>query len=112
MSADVYRNVFRKYGVVCLSTMPYGIGAIYGKEVVGVRNVFWQEELGISEAMWLLEVKDLGPLLVEGDAYGHSYTAAHAAEVNQPLREIYRDLPELILKRFGEITDPTAEVIG
>jgi L(+)-tartrate dehydratase beta subunit len=111
MSEHMYRTVFQQYGVVCLSTMPYGIGATYGKEVVGVRDVFWKEELGISEAMWLLEVKELGPLLVEGDVYGNSYAAQHAGEVNAPLREIYRDLPELILKRFGEVTDPTVEVI-
>lgn len=111
MSEEMYQNVFKKYGVVCLSTMPYGIGAIYGKEVVRVRDVFWKEELGMSEAMWLLEVDELGPLLVEGDLEGNSYTAAHAAEVNAPLAAIYRELPELILKRFGEVTDPTQEVI-
>lgn len=111
MSETMYRTVFQRYGVVCLSTMPYGIGAIYGQEVVRVRDVFWKEELGLSEAMWLLEVDELGPLLVEGDVYGNSYTTQHAAEVNAPLLEIYKDLPELILKRFGEVTDPTREVI-
>ena len=57
-----------KHGAVCLSTMPYGIGAIYGKAVNGVRDVYWKELLGISEAMWLLEVRELGPLLVDGDS--------------------------------------------
>ncbi|MGH2355398.1 MAG: fumarate hydratase [Chloroflexota bacterium] len=111
MAEAMYKAVFQKYGVVCLSTMPYGIGAIYGKEVVRVRDVFWKEQLGISEAMWLLEVNELGPLLVEGDVYGNSYTAQHAGEVNPALLEIYKDLPELILKRFGEVADPTSEMI-
>ncbi len=111
MSQEMYENVFKKYGAVCLSTMPYGIGAIYGKEVTGVRDVFWKEHLGTSEAMWLLEVQELGPLLVDGDTEGNSYVAEHAAEVNAPLREIYKELPELILKRFGEVTDPTEELI-
>jgi L(+)-tartrate dehydratase alpha subunit len=112
MSEEMYRSVFQPHGVVCLSTMPYGIGATYGKEVVGVRDVVWKEELGMSEAMWLLEVQELGPLLVEGDTLGNSYTAQIADEVNAPLYEIYKDLPELILKRFGEVTDPTKEMIG
>ncbi len=112
MSGEMYRTIFKKYGVVCLSTMPYGIGAIYGSEVVNVRDVIWKEELGISEAMWLLDVQDLGPLLVEGDTLGNSYVEMHADEVNDPLMEIYKDLPELILKRFGEVTDPTKEMIG
>ncbi|HEY3394659.1 MAG TPA: fumarate hydratase [Lacipirellulaceae bacterium] len=111
MSQEMYQTVFKKHGAVCLSTMPYGIGAIYGKAVKGVRDVYWKELLGISEAMWLLEVEELGPLLVEGDTLGNSYVAEHAEEVNAPLLEIYKELPELILKRFGEVTDPTKELI-
>jgi L(+)-tartrate dehydratase alpha subunit len=112
MSQEMYQTVFKKHGAVCLSTMPYGIGAIYGKAVKGVRDVFWKELLGISEAMWLLEVEELGPLLVDGDSEGNSYVAEHAEEVNAPLVEIYKELPELILKRFGEVTDPTEELIN
>ena len=89
----------------------YGIGAIYGKAVKGVRDVFWKDLLGISEAMWLLECDELGPLLVDGDSEGNSYVAEHADEVNAPLLEIYKELPEPILKRFGEVTDPTQELI-
>src|SRR4051794_15542984 len=111
MSQEMYQTVFKKHGAVCLSTMPYGIGAIYGKAVTGVRDVYWKDLLGISEAMWLLEVKELGPLLVDGDSEGNSYVADHAEEVNAPLIEIYKDLPQLILKRFGEVTDPTEELI-
>jgi L(+)-tartrate dehydratase alpha subunit len=111
MSQHMYQTVFKKHGAVCLSTMPYGIGAIYGKAVTGVRDVYWKDLLGISEAMWLLEVKELGPLLVDGDSEGNSYVAEHADEVNAPLIEIYKELPEIILKRFGEVTDPTQELI-
>ena len=111
MSQEMYQTVFKKHGAVCLSTMPYGIGAIYGKAVKGVREVYWKDLLGMSEGMWLLEVQELGPLLVDGDSEGNSYVADHAAEVNEPLLEIYKDLPELILKRFGEVSDPTEELI-
>jgi L(+)-tartrate dehydratase alpha subunit len=111
MSQHMYETVFKKHGVVCLSTMPYGIGAIYGKAVKGVQDVYWKDKLGMSEGMWLLEVEELGPLLVDGDSEGNSYVADHAEEVNAPLLEIYKELPELILKRFGEVTDPTEELI-
>jgi L(+)-tartrate dehydratase alpha subunit len=111
MSQEMYQTVFKKHGVVCLSTMPYGIGAIYGKAVTGVRDVYWKDRLGMSEGMWLLEVEELGPLLVDGDSEGNSYVADHAEEVNAPLLEIYKELPELILKRFGEVSDPTQELI-
>jgi L(+)-tartrate dehydratase beta subunit len=111
MSHEMYQTIFKKHGAVCLSTMPYGIGAIYGKAVKGVRDVYWKDLLGISEAMWLLECEELGPLLVDGDSEGNSYVAEHADEVNAPLIEIYKDLPEPILKRFGEVTDPAQELI-
>lgn len=111
MSEEMYKTVFKKHGVVCLSTMPYGIGAIYGKEITGVKDVFWKDHLGMSEAMWLLDVSELGPLLVDGDTLGNSYVSQHAGEVNAPLLEIYKELPELILKRFGEVNDPTEELI-
>ena len=70
MSQEMYQTVFKKHGVVCLSTMPYGIGAIYGKAVKGVRDVYWKDLLGISEAMWLLECEELGPLLGRGRQRG------------------------------------------
>ena len=74
--------------------------------IKGVHAMFYS-----SEAMWLLEVEELGPLLVDGDSEGNSYVAEHADEVNAPLLEIYKELPELILKRFGEVNDPTQELI-
>lgn len=111
MSQEMYQSVFKKHGAVCLSTMPYSIGAIYGKAVKGVRGVCWKDLLGISEAMWVLECEELGPLLVDGDSEGNSYVAQHAEEVNSPLVEIYRDVPAPILKRFGEVTDPRQELI-
>jgi L(+)-tartrate dehydratase beta subunit len=66
----------------------------------------------MSEAMWLLKVEALGPLLVEGDVHGNSYVSSHADEVNAPLHDIYKDLPDPILKRFGEVTNRTQELIG
>jgi len=92
--------------------MPYGIGAIYGRAVTRVRDVHWKDLLGLSEAMWLLEVDSLGPFLVDGDTAGRSYAFAHAAEVDGPVRALYAELPEPILKRFGEVTDPTQELIS
>ncbi|MBA2449897.1 MAG: fumarate hydratase C-terminal domain-containing protein [Chloroflexi bacterium] len=111
MSEDVYRDVFKKYGVVCLSTMGYGLGAIYGRAVKRVRAVYWKEQLGISEALWVLEVERLGPLMVEGDADGNSFFSAHAHEVDEPLMAAYEGLPAPLLSRLGEVRDPTKELI-
>lgn len=111
MAPEVYRTTFSRYGVVCLSTMPYGTGALFGRAVERVRGVHWLEQLGISEAMWVLELNRLGPLLVEGDTLGQSFFDAHQREVTEPLAAAYAGLPQPTLSRRGEVTDPTEELI-
>ena len=109
MAQEAYQKVFRPHGAVCLSTIGYGLGAIYGRAIKRVRNVFWVKELGISEALWVLEAENLGPLLVDGDAHGNSFFTQINDEVNQQLMQTYQGLPEFIMGRFGEITDPREE---
>ena len=110
MPEEVYRELGNRYGVVFLSTMGYGLGAIYGKAVKRVRAVYWKEQLGISEAMWVLQCDELGPLLVEGDTLGNGFFSQHAAEVDEPLMQAYEGLPQPILSRLGEESDPRREL--
>jgi L(+)-tartrate dehydratase beta subunit len=72
--------------------------------------VHWQAELGISEAMWVLECEELGPLLVEGDTLGNCFFAQHAPDVDAPLMAAYAGLPRPLLSRLGEETSPTREL--
>ncbi|RLF27162.1 MAG: fumarate hydratase, partial [Thermoplasmata archaeon] len=39
-----------------------------------VENVFWLQELGMPEALWVFKVKDFGPLVVTIDAEGNNLT--------------------------------------
>ena len=110
MPEEVYQQLGDRYGVVFLSTMGYGLGAIYGRGVKRVRAVHWKEQLGISEAMWVLECVDLGPLLVEGDTQGRCFFQEHAAEIDGPLMAAYEGLPKPILSRLGEELDPRHEL--
>ena len=48
-----------------------GAGSLAAKSVKEIVDVLWLEELGIPEAVWILEVEDF-PLLVAVDAYGNS----------------------------------------
>ncbi len=48
-----------------------GAGSLAAKNIKKVRDVFWLDELGIPEAVWVLEVEGF-PLLVAIDAYGNS----------------------------------------
>ena len=110
MSEEVYRDVFQKHGAVCLTTMGYGLGAIYGGAIKDVLGVYWVEELGISEALWILELERLGPLLVEGDVRGNSFFAGANEEINRNLGSLYEGLKPPVYGRMGEEQKPEIEL--
>jgi len=110
MSEDDYKNTFVKHGAVCLTTMGYGLGAIYGRAIEKVLGVYWVEELGLSEALWVLQLNELGPLMVEGDAKGNSYFAGVNEEINQRLGSLYEGLKPPVFGRLGEEQKPENEL--
>ena len=110
MSEDLYRDLFARHGAVCLTTMGYGLGAIYGSAIKRVVDVYWEKELGISEALWILELDKLGPLLVEGDTLGNSYFSGVNEQINQNLGELYEGLREPVYRRIGEERRPDKEL--
>ncbi len=111
MSGEDYRRLFRPAGAVYLTTVGYGTGALLGRGVKRVRSVHWLEELGIAQALWVLEVENFGPLLVDGDLEGNSLFECENAKLRARLREVYDGLREPALKRYGETTDRGDEVV-
>ena len=91
--------------------MGYGLGATYGRAIRGVVAVHWLHELGIAQALWVLEVEKLGPFLVEGDREGRSLFALANREIDLRLDEVYRGLPRYAMSRFGETTSRKDEVV-
>jgi len=61
-----------------------GAAVLAANAVKRVRDVFWLEELGMPEALWILEVENFGPLTVTIDAHGRNLTE----EVKEKAREI------------------------
>jgi len=49
-----------------------GAGALAAKAVKSVPAVHWLEELGMPEAVWVMEVERFGPLVVAMDSHGKS----------------------------------------
>ncbi len=105
-----YREWFVPHGAVYLTTVGYGLGAAYGKCIKRVVDVHWLEDLGIAQALWVLEVERLGPFLVEGDLEGRSLFALANREIDLRLREVYASLPKYSMSRFGEAT-PFEEIV-
>jgi L(+)-tartrate dehydratase beta subunit len=111
MSESDYKTLFVPVGAVYLSTVGYGTGALLGRGIKRVREVHWLEELGIAQAMWVLEVERFGPLLVDSDVAGNSLFERHNREINAKLGRLYEGLRKPSLSRFGETDDRSDELI-
>lgn len=61
-------DALKRNGAVFLAAVG-GCAALYVSSVVKVNNVHWLD-LGVPEAIWELEVKDFGPLIVAMDSTG------------------------------------------
>ncbi len=111
MSAEDYRTHFVPHGTIYLTTVGYGTGALLGRGVKRVKNVFWHEELGLAQAMWLIEVESFGPFIVESDLEGNSLFERENARISANLEKVYAGTRPAVLKRFGETDDRSDELI-
>ena len=65
------QKALQKY--ICIYTSyTGGAGALAAEKAEEVENVFWLEELGMPEAVWIMRVKEFGPLVVAMDSHGES----------------------------------------
>ena len=111
MAARDYREHFVPVGAVYLTTVGYGTGAMLGRGIKSVRDVFWLEELGIAQAMWVFEVENFGPFLADSDLQGRSLFEEQTARINAHLGEVYEGLERPALGRFGETDDRSDELV-
>lgn len=111
MSEQDYKSYFVPNGALYLTTVGYGTGALLGRAIRRVRDVHWLKELGIAQAMWVLEVERFGPFLVESDLEGNSLFETHNRRINPGIERLYEGLKEPALRRYGETTSREDEVI-
>ena len=111
MTSSDYKRYFVPNGAIYLTTVGYGTGALLGRGVKKVRDVYWLDELGIAQAMWVLEVKNFGPFLLEGDINGDSLFERENKKIAAGLAKVYEGTKPAVLKRFGETDDRTDELI-
>ena len=111
MPVEDYKQYFTPTEAVYLTTVGYGTGALLGRGIDQVLDVFWLEELGIAQAIWVLKVTDFGPFLVESDLAGNSLFEQSNKAIDENIESLYEGLKEPALRRFGETTLRTDEVI-
>ena len=111
MTSEIYRKHFAPNQAIYLTTVGYGTGALLGRGIKRVANVYWLQELGLAQAVWVLDVENFGPFLVESDLAGASLFERENAKIDAGLAKLYEGTRPPTMARFGEIDDKTQEVI-
>ena len=111
MSQEDYLEHFVPNKAVYLTTVGYGTGALLVLGIRRVVDVHWLKELGIAQAMWVLEVENFGPFLLECDLQGRSLFHESGVAINERINGLYDGLKKPALGRYGETTSRDDEVI-
>jgi L(+)-tartrate dehydratase beta subunit len=111
MTSDVYRTQFVPHNAVYLTTVGYGTGALLGRGIRRVAGVYWLQELGLAQAVWVLDVENFGPFLVESDLDGRSLFERENAKIAPGIARLYEGTRPATLRRYGETDDKTEEVM-
>jgi fumarate hydratase subunit beta len=83
-------DAMKKYGAV-YGAFTGGAAVLAAKAIKQVKGVEWSD-LGMPEAMWILEVEDFGPLTVAIDAHGNNLFETIQTKVDEEKPAIYRKI--------------------
>jgi len=111
MTSDIYKSSFVPNNAIYLTTVGYGTGALLGRGIKRVVAAHWLEELGLAQAVWVLDVEKFGPFLVESDLEGNSLFERENAKIAPGLDKLYAGTKPATLRRFGETDDKSDEMI-
>jgi len=111
MSSADYKKHFVPHGAIYLTTVGYGTGALLGRGVKNVAAVHWDKELGMAQAMWVLNCENMGPFIVASDMQGNCLFERENEKISQGLEKVYAGTKPAVLKRFGETDDRRDELI-
>lgn len=111
MTSAHYRDLFVPNEAIYLTTVGYGTGALLARGITRVATVHWAKELGIAQAVWVLDVESCGPFLVESDLDGNSLFERENEKMKHHIGRLYQGTVPATLRRYGETDDKTEEVI-
>lgn len=111
MTSEIYRKSFVPVGAIYLTTVGYGTGALLGRGIRKVVAAHWLDEVGIAQAIWVLDVERFGPFLAESDLAGNSLFERENAKIAPGLEKLYAGTRPATLRRFGETDDKSEEMI-
>lgn len=111
MTSEIYKRHFLPNNAIYLTTVGYGTGALLGRGIKRVATAHWLKELGLAQAIWVLEVERFGPFLVESDLAGNSLFERENAKIAPGLAAYYAGTRPATLRRYGETDDKKDELI-
>ena len=83
-------NAMKRYGAV-YGAFTGGTALLAAQAIKKVKSVEWMD-LGMPEAMWILEVEEFGPLIVTIDAHGNNSYKELNKKIQINKRKIYEKL--------------------
>jgi len=111
MTSEIYRTKLVPANAIYLTTVGYGTGALLGRGIKKVVAAHWVKELGLAQAIWVIDVERFGPFLVESDLQGNSLFERENAKIAGNIAKLYEGTKPPTLSRFGETDDKTEELI-
>jgi fumarate hydratase subunit beta len=83
-------DAMKRYGTV-YGAFTGGAAVLAVKAIKQVKSVEWSD-LGMPEAMWILEVENFGPLTVAIDSHGNNLFTTIQTKAEQQKQKIYKNL--------------------
>jgi fumarate hydratase subunit beta len=83
-------DAMKRYGAV-YAAFTGGVAVLTTKSINHVKGVEWSD-LGMPEALWILDVENFGPLTVAIDAHGNNVFEAIQTKANKKKQAIYKKL--------------------
>jgi len=65
-----------------------GAGALAAERIERVEGVYWLDQLGMPEAVWIFAVKEFGPLLVTMDSVGGNLYGELDEKISENLKSV------------------------
>jgi fumarate hydratase subunit beta len=81
----------QKHGCV-YTAFTGGAALLASRGIKAVKDVYWLEELGMPECLWVYEVDNFGPLIVTIDTHGGNLTAKVAETVRTRRDKIMEEM--------------------
>jgi tartrate/fumarate subfamily iron-sulfur-dependent hydro-lyase beta chain len=66
----------------------HGCAAVHTQKMTGVLKQYWMDEIGMPEALWVMECKEFGPLIVGIDSKGRNLFEETRKSSREKIEEI------------------------